>query len=46
MNAALAALAFLLAVGLMPQVGLERADDERLKEEGRGRMDRGEEGED
>ncbi|BCR99103.1 putative MFS drug transporter [Aspergillus luchuensis] len=40
-NAALAALAFLLAVGLMPQVGLERADDERLKEEGRRGEQRG-----
>ncbi|GFN10866.1 hypothetical protein AtubIFM56815_008436 [Aspergillus tubingensis] len=46
MNAALAALAFLLAVGLMPQVGLERADDERLKEEGRGRRGEQRDGED
>ncbi|PYH34914.1 putative MFS drug transporter [Aspergillus neoniger CBS 115656] len=43
-NAALAALAFLLAVGLMPQVGLERADDERLKEEGRRGEQRGDGG--
>ncbi|PYI12022.1 MFS general substrate transporter [Aspergillus sclerotiicarbonarius CBS 121057] len=33
-NAALAAMAFFLAVVLIPQVTLERADDERLKVEG------------
>ncbi|KAL4942070.1 hypothetical protein BDV06DRAFT_222489 [Aspergillus oleicola] len=32
---ALAALAFFLAVGLMPQVGLNRGDDEELKKEGK-----------
>ncbi|GKZ21391.1 hypothetical protein AbraCBS73388_007076 [Aspergillus brasiliensis] len=45
-NAALAALAFCLAVGLMPQVKLERADDERLKEEGRRKREQRERGED
>ncbi|KAL4803994.1 major facilitator superfamily domain-containing protein [Aspergillus unguis] len=34
-GAALAAAAFFLAVGLMPQVGLGRGDEEKLKEEGR-----------
>ncbi|RJE23001.1 transporter [Aspergillus sclerotialis] len=34
-GAALAALAFFLAFGLMPQVGLKREDDEKLKEEGK-----------
>ncbi|KAL5340856.1 major facilitator superfamily domain-containing protein [Aspergillus crustosus] len=37
-GAALSAVAFFLAVGLMPQVGLGRADDEVLKEEGRKRV--------
>ncbi|KAL2832461.1 major facilitator superfamily domain-containing protein [Aspergillus cavernicola] len=37
-GAALSALAFVLAAGLMPQVGLNRADDEKLKEEGRRRV--------
>ncbi|GLA37908.1 hypothetical protein AnigIFM63309_004890 [Aspergillus niger] len=45
-NAALAALAFFLAVALMPQVKLERADDERLKEEGMRRREEQREGED
>ena len=40
MNAALAALAFFLAAGLIPQVTLERADDERLREEARRRIER------
>ncbi|GLA08187.1 hypothetical protein AnigIFM60653_009714 [Aspergillus niger] len=43
-NAALAALAFFLAVALMPQVKLERADDERLKEEGMRRREEQREG--
>lgn len=34
-GATLAALAFFLAFGLMPQVGLKREDDEKLKEEGK-----------
>lgn len=38
-GAALAALAFFLAFGLMPQVGLKRADDEKLKEEGKRRVE-------
>ncbi|THC99219.1 hypothetical protein EYZ11_001307 [Aspergillus tanneri] len=37
-GAALAALAFFLAAWLMPQVTLNRADDEKLKEEGRQRV--------
>ncbi|KAJ5179413.1 hypothetical protein N7492_002623 [Penicillium capsulatum] len=37
-GAALAALAFFLAVWLMPQVGLKRDDDEALKEEGKKRV--------
>ncbi|KAJ0422615.1 major facilitator superfamily domain-containing protein [Aspergillus carlsbadensis] len=37
-GAALSALAFGLAVGLMPQVGLGREDDEKLKAEGRRRV--------
>lgn len=36
-GASLAALAFFLAVALMPQVELNRADDEKLKEEGKRR---------
>ncbi|KAB8237234.1 putative MFS drug transporter [Aspergillus alliaceus] len=36
--AALAAFAFVLAFWLMPQVTLKRADDEKLKEEGRKRV--------
>ncbi|KAL2810903.1 major facilitator superfamily domain-containing protein [Aspergillus granulosus] len=42
-GAALSAFAFTLAFGLMPQVGLSRADDEKLKEEGRRRI-KGEKG--
>lgn len=34
-GASLAALAFVLAFWLMPQVSLARPDDEKLKEEGR-----------
>lgn len=34
-GAALAAAAFFLAAGLMPQVGLKRKDDAALKEEGK-----------
>ncbi|PKY05638.1 MFS drug transporter [Aspergillus campestris IBT 28561] len=37
-GAALAALAFVLAFFLMPQVSLNRDDDEKLKEEGRKRV--------
>ncbi|KAF7624015.1 hypothetical protein AFLA_007733 [Aspergillus flavus NRRL3357] len=37
-GAALAAVAFVLAFWLMPQVTLNRADDEKLKEEGRKRV--------
>lgn len=37
-GAALAALAFLLAWWLMPQVGLQRDDDEALKAEGERRV--------
>ncbi|OJD15162.1 hypothetical protein AJ78_04557 [Emergomyces pasteurianus Ep9510] len=37
-GAGLAALAFFLAVILMPQVGLKRPDDEALKEEGKRRV--------
>ncbi|KAE8371691.1 major facilitator superfamily domain-containing protein [Aspergillus bertholletiae] len=37
-GAALAAFAFVLAFWLMPQVTLNRADDEKLKEEGRRRV--------
>ncbi|KJK61113.1 drug resistance transporter EmrB/QacA subfamily protein [Aspergillus parasiticus SU-1] len=37
-GAALAAVAFFLAFWLMPQVTLNRADDEKLKEEGRKRV--------
>ncbi|KAL4787605.1 major facilitator superfamily domain-containing protein [Aspergillus varians] len=37
-GAALSALAFVLAFGLMPQVGLGREDDEKLKEEGKRRV--------
>ncbi|KNG90697.1 MFS drug transporter [Aspergillus nomiae NRRL 13137] len=37
-GAALAAFAFVLAFWLMPQVSLNRADDEKLKEEGRKRV--------
>lgn len=37
-GAALAALAFVLAFVLMPQVGLKRDDDEKLKAEGRMRV--------
>lgn len=37
-GASLAALAFFLAYGLMPQLGLKRADDEALKKEGEKRM--------
>lgn len=40
-GAALAAAAFFLAFGLMPQVALKRADDEKLKEEGKKRMQAG-----
>lgn len=36
-GASLAALAFVLACGLMPQIGLKRSDDEALKEEGKKR---------
>ncbi|KAI9372743.1 major facilitator superfamily domain-containing protein [Aspergillus egyptiacus] len=45
-GAALAAAAFFLALVLMPQVGLSRADDDKLKEEGRRRVRGEEEGED
>ncbi|KAE8161981.1 major facilitator superfamily domain-containing protein [Aspergillus tamarii] len=44
-GAALAAFAFVLAFWLMPQVTLNRADDEKLKEEGRKRV-KGEENSD
>lgn len=37
-GASLAALAFFLAMALMPQVELNRADDARLKEEGKRRF--------
>ncbi|KAJ5201778.1 uncharacterized protein N7498_006441 [Penicillium cinerascens] len=37
-GASLAALAFFLAYGLMPQLGLKRADDEALKKEGEKRV--------
>lgn len=37
-GAALAAFAFVLAVFLMPQVGLQRPDDEALKAEGKKRV--------
>jgi hypothetical protein len=37
-GASLAALAFFLACGLMPQLGLKRADDEALKKEGEKRV--------
>lgn len=37
-GAALSAFAFVLAVVLMPQVTLKRADDEKLKEEGKERV--------
>ncbi|OQD73700.1 hypothetical protein PENDEC_c014G03765 [Penicillium decumbens] len=37
-GAALAALAFFLACGLMPQLGLKRADDDALKKEGEQRV--------
>ena len=37
-GASLATFAFLLAVFLMPQVGLNRADDQALKEEGKKRL--------
>lgn len=37
-GASLAALAFFLAFWLMPQVGLRRDDDEKLKEEGKKRI--------
>lgn len=36
-GSSLAALAFVLAWGLMPQIGLKRSDDEALKEEGKKR---------
>lgn len=39
-GAALSALAFVLAVVLMPQVALNKADDQKLKEEGRERVER------
>lgn len=38
-GAALAAFAFCLAFVLMPQVGLKREDDEKLKAEGKMRME-------
>ena len=38
-GAALAALAFFMAVWLMPQVGLKRDDDAALKEEGKKRVE-------
>lgn len=37
-GASLAALAFFLAIWLMPQVGLNRADDQALKEEAKQRV--------
>ena len=37
-GASLTALAFFLAIWLMPQVGLNRADDQALKEEGKKRI--------
>lgn len=37
-GASLAAFAFFLAVWLMPQVGLNRADDQALKEEAKKRL--------
>ena len=37
-GASLAALAFFMAYGLMPQLGLKRADDEALKKEGEKRV--------
>lgn len=37
-GASLATFAFFLAVWLMPQVGLNRADDQALKEEGKKRL--------
>ncbi|OJJ06794.1 hypothetical protein ASPVEDRAFT_46143 [Aspergillus versicolor CBS 583.65] len=37
-GASLSAAAFVLAFGLMPQVGLKRDDDEKLKEEGKRRV--------
>lgn len=37
-GASLSALAFLLAAWLMPQVSLNRDDDEKLKQEGRERI--------
>ncbi|KAJ5090566.1 hypothetical protein N7532_009250 [Penicillium argentinense] len=40
-GAALSALAFFLACWLMPQVGLKRADDEKLKEEAKKRIEKG-----
>lgn len=43
-GAALAAAAFFLAFGLMPQVGLSRKDDEKLKEEGKRRVQGGSDG--
>jgi hypothetical protein len=39
-GASLAALAFLLAVWLMPQVELNRADDQALKQEAKKRVER------
>ncbi|KAF9888877.1 hypothetical protein FE257_008247 [Aspergillus nanangensis] len=39
-GAGLAAVAFVLAFVLMPQVGLKRSDDEKLKEEGRKRVNK------
>lgn len=38
-GAALSAVAFGLAFWLMPQVTLKRADDEKLKEEGKKRVE-------
>lgn len=38
-SASLAAVAFFLAIWLMPQVGLNRADDKALKEEGKKRVE-------
>lgn len=38
-GASLAALAFFLSAWLIPQLGLSRADDERLKEEAKRRME-------
>jgi lipopolysaccharide export LptBFGC system permease protein LptF len=38
-GASLAALAFFLSAWLIPQLGLKRADDEKLKEEGKKRIE-------